>query len=265
MLKTIGPLAFVRGLWRILRGKPQVPPALKDNPLLQIILSRRSVRSFKSDPIPADVFAAVLEAGRVTPSTVNLQSWTFAVFTPESWRDCFGQAIPFGGQKAVIVMGDTHRDRTVLDAFPDSPLIEYTLGVMNASLAAMNMTIAAEALGLSSVMLSETGRTGILDAGYLKETLALPGGVVPLMTIIFGYARGARPPMPPRLPLDTICTEGQYREAARPVMQAWLEQMMAGYKASHVRSSFESQLRLYAGKIGRAEADLRKMVGVDIT
>jgi nitroreductase len=139
-------------------------------------------------------------------------------------------------------------------------LIEYTVAVTNASLAAMNMNIAAEALGVSSVMLSETGRSGFLDAGYLKEKLALPDGVFPLMTIIFGYARGAYPPMPPKFPLDPLCFEGQYREADSKVMEAWLAQMMAGYKATHLRSSFEAQLRLYQTKMSQAEADLKAMV-----
>ncbi len=263
MLKRLDPLSFVRGLWRILQDRPQTPPTLQDNPLLQMILNRRSVRSFTAAPILDDVFAAVLEAGRLAPSTVILQTWTFAVFDPQSWRECFGQGIPCSGQRAIIVLGDTHRARSVLDAFPDSPLVEYTVAVLNASLAAMNMTLAAEALGLASVMLSETGRTGLLDAGHLRECLALPAGVIPLMTLIFGHARGLRPPMPPRLPLATICTDGPYQEADPAVLQAWLEQMVAGYKASHIRSSFEAQLRVYTAKIGAAEADLRRMAGLD--
>jgi len=57
----------------------------------------------------------------------------------------------------------------------------------------MNMNIAAEAVGVSSVMLSETGRTGLLDAGYLKEKLGLPERVAPLLTMVFGYRRGPAP------------------------------------------------------------------------
>ena len=66
-----------------------------------------------------------------------------------------------------------------MDFFPHRPLVEYTLAVINASLAAMNMNIAAEALGVASVMLSETGRSGFLDAQYLKEKLSLPDGCFP--------------------------------------------------------------------------------------
>ena len=255
-----GPIGFVRSLWRILQGRPQVPPSLVDNPLLEVIFKRRSVRRFSDREIPDDVFAAILEAGRLAPSTVNLQSWSFAAFTAETWRTTFDRPLPFQSQRAIIVMGDTYRDRLVLDAFPQSPLIEYTIAVVNASLAAMNMNLAAEALGVSSVMLSETGRTGVLDALYLKQVLCLPDGVFPLMTIVFGYPRGSYPPLPPKLPLDQICFADHYREPDRAVMEDWLAQMKAGYKASHLRSSFEAQLRLYESKIGQAEIDLQAMV-----
>lgn len=264
---SIGPVRFMRSLWRILRGHPRVPASLRENALLQTVLQRRSVRHFTADAIPADVFDAIVEAGRVAPSTVNLQSWSFAAFTTESWSTLFERAIPFQANRAVIVLADAHRARGVLGAevFPRSPLVEYTIAVMNASLAAMNMTIVAEALGVSSVMLSETGRSGLLDAGYLREKLRLPDGVIPLTTIVFGYAEGMRPPMPPRLPIDTVCFDGAsgYLEADPQVMQDWLAQMIAGYKANFPRSSFEAQLRVYQSKISRAEADLRALALAD--
>jgi len=260
MKHKLGLIAALRSLVRLLRGKPNIPPSLADNALLQVILNRRSVRSFTSQAIPEDVFAAILEAGRLAPSTVNLQTWAFAVFDAKLWQQTFGQSIPFRGSRAVIVIADTYRDRQVLDAFPHSPLVEHTVAVMNASLAAMNMNIAAEALGVSSVMLSETGRSGLLDAEYLKEKLSLPAGTVPLMTIVFGYARGSYPPMPPKIPKGQIFFKGQYQPSDRAIMEDWLAQTKAGYKASHLRSSFESQLKVYQNKIGQAEADLHEMI-----
>lgn len=255
-----GLFTTIRSLVRILRGKPQVPASLADNPLLHVILNRRSVRSFTAQVIPEDIFAAILEAGRLAPSTVNLQTWAFAMFDGDLWRQTFGHSIPFHGNRAVIVITDMHRDRQVLDAFPYSPLVEHTIAVTNASLAAMNMNIAAEALGVSSVMLSETGRSGLLDAKYLKERLGLPEGTVPLMTMVFGYARGPYPPMPPKLPTEQVFFQGQYPPPDHQTMEDWLAQMVAGYKASHLRSSFEKQLNVYQNKIGQAENDLREMV-----
>jgi FMN reductase (NADPH) len=260
MLKPLSPRTFVTSLLHILQGRPNVPPSLEDNPLLEILLQRRTVRSFTDDPIADDVFAAILEAGRLAPSTVNLQTWSFATFTPSQWSSTFRRPLPFKGAAAVIILTDTHRAKSVLDVFPESPLVEYTIGVMNASLAAMAMNIAAEALGVGSVMLSETGRSGFLDAGYLADVLCLPKGVIPIMSIVFGYPKGGRPPMPPKLPMQTVAFTGQYQEADHGVMQDWLNQMMAGYQASHLGTSFQSQLGIYQSKIGRAEADLDDMV-----
>lgn len=260
MKRNPGVLDSIRSLVRLLRGKPNVPPSLADNALLRAILNRRSVRSFRADPIPEDIFAAILEAGRLAPSTVNLQTWSFAVFDAPLWQQTFGQSMPFHGSRAVIVIADTFRDRQVLDVFPYSPLVEHTVSVMNASLAAMNMNIAAEALGVASVMLSETGRSGLLDVQYLKEKLCLPVHAVPLMTIVFGYPRGAYPPMPPKLPAEQVFFKGQYAAPDQATLESWLSQMIAGYNASHLGSSFEKQLQIYQKKIGQAEADLQEVV-----
>jgi FMN reductase (NADPH) len=252
---------FLRSLGRILAGRPQVPPTLEGNALLKILLERRSLRRFAPRPLEEDAFAAILEAGRLAPSTVNLQTWSFAAFTAETWQAAFGRGIPFKAQRAVIILGDIHRNRAMLDSLPHCPLVAYTLVVMNASLAAMNMNIAAEALGVGSVMLSETGRSGLLDAGYLKEKLGLPEGVFPLMTIVFGYPAAAPPPMPPKLPMEQICfTDGRYHETDPAVLQDWMEQMTAGYKASFPFSSLEAQLKVYRSKIGQAEEDLGRMI-----
>ena len=157
-------------------------------------------------------------------------------------------------------MGDIHRVRQSDIDFPSSPLIEYTIAVMNASLAAMNMNIAAEALGVSSVMLSETGRSGLLDIDYLKEKLCLPDGVYPLMTMVFGYAKGAFLPMPPKLPLDQIVFTDHYPPPDKKVMSEWLDQMIAGYKAGHLDLSFQAQLNVYQSKIELAEKNLEEMI-----
>ena len=66
--------------------------------------------------------------------------------------------------------------------------------------------------------------------------------------------------MPPKLPLEQICFEDTYRETDRTVMEDWLSQMVAGYKAAYPLSSFNTQLRVYQSKIGKAEADLKEMV-----
>lgn len=251
---------FLAGLARIIAARPRVPETLQDNALLRTVLERRSVRDFKSDPVPADAWDAVLEAGRVAPSTVNLQTWSFSTFTGGSWREFFGAPPPFEAPRLVIILADTHRARRVVEGFPEAPLCDYTVGVMNASLAAMNMTVAAEALGLASVMLSETGRTGFYDAAFLVDKLKLPAGVTPIMTVAVGYPAKGRPAMPPKLPTAAVSFAGPYREAPQEVLEDWYRQQQAGYQASNWGSRFSQQIAYYNRRLTAADRDLQHLV-----
>jgi nitroreductase len=254
---------FCRGLVRIIAGRPRVAKSLADNRELAMILERRSIRDFTADPIDDDVWSAILEAGRLAPSTVNLQTWSFAHFTADEWRGFFGSPLPFGAARGLVVLADSSRARRAVPEFPYAPLCEHTIGVMNASLAAMNMTQAAEALGLASVMLSETGRTGFYDAEHLKKKLELPAGVVPIMSIVFGHAAGTPPAMPPKYPLGAVAFTGPYRPTLETDVEDWKEQMQAGYRAAHKGERFASKVAYYNRRIEEAERDLGKMVFYD--
>ena len=51
--------------------------------LIEAILSRRSIRAFKSDPIPEQLIIKLLEIATHAPSAVNLQPWEFFVIRAE--------------------------------------------------------------------------------------------------------------------------------------------------------------------------------------
>ncbi|MCP4547238.1 MAG: hypothetical protein GY835_12335 [bacterium] len=255
--------ALLKGLAKIIGSRPRLPRSLESNEALRTILERRSVRHYSDAPLPADAWAAILEAGRVAPSTVNLQTWSFALFDRDEWSEFFGKALPLGGQRAIIVLADLHRAKRVVEGFPYAPLAEYTVGVMNASLAAMNMVQAAETLGVSSVMLSETGRTGFYDAAFLAEQLALPPGVVPITTIVFGYSARGEQAMPPKLPPGAVTFTGRYRETPADILADWHLQMRAGYQAGHKGEDFSAKIRYYNTRIRTAERDLRRLVFYD--
>lgn len=251
---------FVTGLARLISARPRIPRPLEGNEMLRTLLERRSVRSFTSDAIGDDEWAAILEAGRLAPSTVNLQTWSFAHFTADQWRETFGAPIPMQAARGVVILADTHRVRRALPDFPAAPLSEHTLAVMNASLAAMNMTQAAEALGLGSVMLSETGRTGFYDAAFLADKLELPANVVPIMSIVFGRPAGRPPVMPPKLPLEAVAFNGKYRPAEQDVIERWRDEMRAGYQASHGGERFSKKIAYYNARIDETERNLRRLV-----
>jgi nitroreductase len=53
---------------------------------LELVKKRRSIRSFKADPIPDDYIEKVIEAARWAPSGFNLQPWEFVVIKKEELR-----------------------------------------------------------------------------------------------------------------------------------------------------------------------------------
>ena len=60
--------------------------------LMKILRIRRSIRRFKSDPVPKEDIEAILEAMRYAPSAMNAQSWEYLVITDpqeiEKLRQC---------------------------------------------------------------------------------------------------------------------------------------------------------------------------------
>ena len=53
---------------------------------LELVKKRRSIRSFKADPIPDDYIDKIIEAARWAPSGFNLQPWEFVVVKKEELR-----------------------------------------------------------------------------------------------------------------------------------------------------------------------------------
>lgn len=49
--------------------------------LIDVVLNRRSIRSYEPKEIPKDVLDKILEAGRQAPSAANKQPWHFIVLT----------------------------------------------------------------------------------------------------------------------------------------------------------------------------------------
>jgi nitroreductase len=49
----------------------------------EVIRTRRSVRTFKKDPIPQDVLNRVMDVVRIAPSGSNRQPWRFVLVTDE--------------------------------------------------------------------------------------------------------------------------------------------------------------------------------------
>jgi nitroreductase len=60
---------------------------MKSSDLYELMVSRKSIRKYKPDPIPKDVLNRVLEAGLQAPSGKNRQNWRFFVVTGKKRDD----------------------------------------------------------------------------------------------------------------------------------------------------------------------------------
>ena len=116
---------------------------------MQNILTRRSVRKFADKPIEPDKLHTILEAAMSGPCAVNAREWAFIVVTD---REKLAQMAEPNGRvarmlnqaaAAILVCGDLDR------AFPPAP----DFWVIDAAIAAQNMTLAANDLGIGSVWL----------------------------------------------------------------------------------------------------------------
>jgi 5,6-dimethylbenzimidazole synthase len=135
--------------------------------VLEAIRNRRSIRKWLPTPVPDDCIEKILEAGRWAPSAGNFQPWAFIVIqSPETkerihkiaeesknlsriWAPYFRE----GGSRGYIV--DLAHVPLGIAIFADPrhapPHTGGELGhIIGASLAAMNMWLAAHALGLGA-------------------------------------------------------------------------------------------------------------------
>jgi nitroreductase len=64
----------------LVTDQPSVAPeSPSPEATLALLKERRSVRKYRTDPVPADMLEQILEAGRWAPSASNRQPWAFIV------------------------------------------------------------------------------------------------------------------------------------------------------------------------------------------
>jgi nitroreductase len=250
-------VSWLRNFAALFTGKPSAALSAGENQTIRLLFERRSCRSFSGGYINDDSIQAILEAGRFAPSTVNLQTWSFITFTRVQWQEIFGRPIPFNGSFAIMICADITRLDELLPDFQDTPFVNLSLAIFNAGLAAMSMNLAAESLGIRSIMLSETGRAGILDVAFLKERLSLPDRVLPMTTLVLGWGGLQLPGIPPRQPRDAVIMHKQYDRTAGSLLADWYAQMFIGYKLSHPLSDFDRQFAYYQKKMVDAEGAIK--------
>ncbi len=137
--------------------------------IIKALQERRSVRKYKTDPVPEEKIKSVLEAAQMAPSWKNKQCWSFIVVRDPGRKENLADSLPVSnpareaiGQTAPVVIvlcADTR-------ASGDKDGKDYYM--LDAGLAMQQLMLAAYAEGLGTCWV------GLFDEGKASEVCSVP-------------------------------------------------------------------------------------------
>ena len=173
--------------------------------LLELISSRKSVRKYLDKHIPDEDLRTILEAGRLAPSWMNVQSWKFILVKSQENKDLLSE-LSIGQQQVknadalIVCIADTNAWEEAKITHIKNPALNPALQADGALLTRTMeqviypisyMMLTAESLGISSCIIGAMGNevTQIQPEIYarVKETLNLKDGQILSTIITLGY------------------------------------------------------------------------------
>ena len=163
------------------------------------ILTRKSVRSFTTDTIAADVMQQLLKAAMAAPSGMNIQPWQVVILTDRSHIDALLGGEGHNGNifrqaaAAVVLCADTTVTRAPRDN-PDGEKVTMPNPLWRDDMGACteNLLLAVEAYGLGALW---TACYPFADRmAPVREDLGLPSEVVPYCVVAIGHPAGDTQP-----------------------------------------------------------------------
>ena len=145
--------------------------------VFEAIQKRKSVRSYKPTPVPADKLRKVLEAARLAPSAGSVQPWHFIVVMDPDKRRKIARGCRFGrflAESPVVIVGCGNQR-----ASPRWYAIDTCIAVEN-------LVLAATGEGLGTCWI------GLFDEKEIREMLKIPSRLEVVALLALGYPREKR-------------------------------------------------------------------------
>lgn len=189
---------------------------MSDESSINTIFTHRSIRAYKSDPIPDGILDRVLEAATRASNTGNMQLYSLIVTTDDALRErlapChFNQKMVRAAPVVVTCCADIRRFSLWCRQRGAEPeydnLLWFVSATIDAVLATQNLILEAEHHGLGACVLGTTLYTAERIAGVLD----IPPGVIPVTSVVLGWPDEA-PPLTDRLPIEAVVHREQYRD-----------------------------------------------------
>ncbi len=139
---------------------------------IEAMKTRRSVRSFKPDPVPKEVIEDIVDCARLAPTALNYQPWEFIVVTDPQMRKRIADETDYGKfiAQAPICIAVFCRN------------VKYYLE--DGSAATQNLLLAAHAHGLGACWVAGDKKP---YASRIAELLGVPSGYKLVSLVAMGY------------------------------------------------------------------------------
>lgn len=177
------------------------------NKVIDMLLNHRSIRKYSDREVTDDMVKEIIASAQMAPTSSHFQAYTIIEIRDKKKREAIAEIS--GGQPWVIdaplvllFCGDLHRGKKYYEGV-DTETFEsteqYTIGAIDAALAAQKALIAAQSLGLGGVFVGGIRN----DVEAISKEFKLPELVYPLFALCLGYPN-QDPQIKPRLPMDVI-------------------------------------------------------------
>lgn len=184
-------------------------PAAAQRNMLDLIMTRRSIRRYRPDPVPPALVEALLQAAIWAPSAHNRQPWRFAVIETPACKQALARAmgarlrhdLMADGLPAAQIDADVERSFARITGAPLLILLcltmqdmdvyadaarsqnEYLMAVQSVAIAGQNLLLAAHAAGLGACWMCAP----LFAPGVVRAALDLPDDWQPQALITLGY------------------------------------------------------------------------------
>ncbi|MFH1486120.1 MAG: nitroreductase family protein [Chloroflexota bacterium] len=188
--------------------------------LMEAIRGRRSIRKYRTDPVPDEVLRSLLEAVRLAPSWSNTQCWRLVVVRDQETKmklagairtthvDRQNPATEAVKNAAVVIVACAERGLSGCykgddkQGTPSTDKGEWWF-MFDMGLAMQNLTLAAHAAGLGTVHI------GMYDANEIAGILSLPPNVVVIELMPVGWP-DEQPEPRPRKDIEQFTSYDRY-------------------------------------------------------
>ncbi|WP_213953672.1 NADPH-dependent oxidoreductase [Variovorax sp. dw_954] len=196
-------------------------PAARPNAVLESLLAHRSVRAYSDRPLPADLLQTLVAAGQSASTSSHLQAWSVVAVEDAARKARLAALAGRQGHVAeapllLVFLADLSRLRGLGTArgLPGDGLgylESLVVGVADAALAAQNMVVALESLGLGCCYIGAMRN----QPEAVAQELRLP----PECFAVFGLSIGYPDPavdsaVKPRLPQAMVLHRDTYAAPA---------------------------------------------------